>query len=65
MTARQSVIYYFYIHGALRDSWLVLETLNQLTKGVLSDRRIVTAWWYLCLDGGGGGRKHAGSIGFC
>lgn len=46
MTARQSVIYYFYIHGALRDSWLVLETLNQLTKGVLSDRRIVTAWWY-------------------
>lgn len=45
MTARQSVIYYFYIHGALRDSWLVLETLNQLTKGVLSDRRIVTAWW--------------------
>lgn len=40
MTERQFVIYYFYIHGALRDSWLVLET-PMLTKGVHGARRVL------------------------
>lgn len=57
MMVRQFVIYYFYIYGVLCDSWLVLEILNQLIKGVFSDRRIVIVWWYFCLDGGGGGKE--------